>query len=156
MGFMTGDPKWRKIQRASEWPIAAVAFGSAVVVLAYRLGALPTFEPMAVWGAALIGILAGVATVAFVASGLAALWAAHADQPDAGQRAISVLKAGLKLTVSHSVCRACVGRGFTWKLAPPIEARTGSGAHALQGWQEVSAQLKVECPSCGGDGFIDL
>ena len=128
--------------------------------MAYRLGALPAFDPMgiwptAIWIAAVIGILAGAGTLGFVASAVAALWAAHADQPDAGQRAISVLKAGLKLTVSHSVCRACVGRGFTWKLAP-TEVRTGSGGHPAQPWQDMPARLKVECPSCGGDGFIDL
>jgi hypothetical protein len=149
---MTSISRWQKIQRACEWPIAGLAFGSAVVLLAYRMGALPGFAPLGLLLAAFFGLLAVLATLIFVGLGIVSLWRAHAGQGDVKQRAISVLKAGLRLKSAHSVCRACVGRGFTWTLAPGDD-RMKSGAQALRAWQDAPTRLKVECPSCGGTGF---
>lgn len=125
-----------------------------MLILADRLGALPTFEPMAIWVAAIVGVMAGAATLAFLVGGAVALWATRANQGDLGHRAMSVLKAGLTFTTGHSVCRACVGRGFTWTLAP-TDTRVVIGAGVPSEWQLAPTRLKVECPSCGGSGFTD-
>jgi hypothetical protein len=116
------------------------------------MGALPSFTPLYVWIAVSVGSMAGLGVLALVGSAIVALWRAHAGQGDFGQRAISVLKAGLKLKATQCVCRACVGRGFTWTLAPG-DGRTKSGGQALRTWQDAPTRLKVECPSCGGSGF---
>jgi hypothetical protein len=149
---MPSTSRWRKIQQACEWPIAGLALGSAVVLLTYRMGALPGFAPSAILIAVSLGLIAVIATLIFVGLGIVLLWRAHAGQGDVRQRAISVLKAGLRLKPVHSVCRACVGRGFTWTLAPG-DGPLKSGVQILRTWEDAPTRLKVECPSCGGSGF---